>query len=1177
MKIKSLTLHGFKSFADRTEIEFHDGITAIVGPNGCGKSNISDAFRWVLGEQRPTAIRGARMEEAIFHGTTERKPIHRAEVGLRIANEDGILPVPQTQVSLGRTVLRGGDSEYTLNEDSCRLRDIQDLCRDTGLGANAYSIIEGAMVDKILSDKAEERRSLFEEAAEVGRYKDRRRTALRRLGQAEQDLDRLDDVLGEVRSKVRSLARQRGQAQRFRDLRDRRLVLEVAVSESLLKRIEERIGGAETALATVLQQKPGQEFDVERRETELETLRLETASLEQQRLTLAQRAEQARTRIEEIERDRLLTGERISVARTRIEAIHSEREEIGTHQSAIEAEFLELSSLLSEREGHLGDLRESRDGCLSIVSGLRAERIERKRAEEASLSRLADVMRDLGAIEAEEEVARQRSEERAEELTTQRTRLEAAALQTTGLREAITAADSDSERLGESEADIRDQFESATNAAVEQRDTVRGVRDALGELEGRLSADRAKLAGLESMLSSGSDMSPTAGELLAKFGEEDGVLGSLADFIQVPGEHSAALEAHLGQFLQGVLVRDWKTVERVRTWLSNRGEGDGLLLLPCSPGPRSHFGASPDSEEQLIERIKVRFPAGPWVSALLQGVANRPGEDLQLGSTPWAGDDGSGQDVYGAVRLGQPRTGRGVLSRRADAKQLTERIAASEAERTRLEARVVESVARLESLTSSADALETELRAVIDRRHEALGRRDAAQARLAGVEESTAEMMRRIASLEAVLSEGADRVETEDGRVENLRSRREGAENTLATERSSAATATAEWEAANSELHERQLELARAEAELTSIREKTERVSALRDDLSSRSLRLEAELGDRTEAISTGSERVAATEGELAELLEQRGDVRGKLSVAEAELEQRKSTEQELETAVRTARGAERDHAERRHTLELELAELRGDRRTLHERLEIEWGASFSELQERVEPPEAGGPAEWSTELDAIRQKLANLGPVNVLAAQEYDEEKERLNFLEGQKGDLSQARDDLHRTIRQINQQASSAFMEVFEQVRGNFSRIYATLFDGGSADVWLEDEDDPLDSAIEITASPGGKRTQRIHLLSGGEKALTALALVFAIYLAKPSPFCIMDEVDAPLDEANIARFTAMLNEFKQETQFIVITHNARTVEAADWIYGVTMQEPGVTTVVSLQLQDLPSGQVA
>ena len=251
MKIKSITLHGFKSFADKTEIAVHEGITAIVGPNGCGKSNISDALRWVLGEQRPTAIRGSRMEEAIFQGTSQRKPIHRAEVALALANEDGMLAVPYPEVVIGRTVLRGGESDYQLNGVSCRLKDVHDLCRDTGLGANAYSIIESRMIDAILSDRAEERRSLFEEAAEVGRYKDRRRTALRRLDQAEHDLDRLEDVLGEVRSKVRSLGRQRGRARKYEELRERRLQLEVAVADERLRSMESRLREADAELQSL--------------------------------------------------------------------------------------------------------------------------------------------------------------------------------------------------------------------------------------------------------------------------------------------------------------------------------------------------------------------------------------------------------------------------------------------------------------------------------------------------------------------------------------------------------------------------------------------------------------------------------------------------------------------------------------------------------------------------------------------------------------------------------------------------------------------------------------------------------------------------------------------------------------------------------------------------------------
>lgn len=338
MKIKSLTLSGFKSFADRTVVEFNGGITAVVGPNGCGKSNISDALRWVLGEQRASAIRGSRMDEAIFHGTAHRKPIHRAEVELRISNADGVLPVPYPEVAIGRTVLRGGESIYELNGQGVRLRDVQDLCRDTGLGANAYSIIESKMIDAILSDRPEERRALFEEAAGVGRYKDRRRTALRRLEQATSDLQRLDDVIGEVATKVRSLSRQRGRATRYGDLRERRLILEVSVAAANLDSIERRLGEAERELAGVRKLQPEDEARLATEETEVEALRLHLIEQERERGRIASRLETVRGRLEEIERERLVTDERVSASRTRLGEIGREREGIEGRLTHVEEE-----------------------------------------------------------------------------------------------------------------------------------------------------------------------------------------------------------------------------------------------------------------------------------------------------------------------------------------------------------------------------------------------------------------------------------------------------------------------------------------------------------------------------------------------------------------------------------------------------------------------------------------------------------------------------------------------------------------------------------------------------------------------------------------------------------------------------------------------------------------------
>jgi chromosome segregation protein len=417
----------------------------------------------------------------------------------------------------------------------------------------------------------------------------------------------------------------------------------------------------------------------------------------------------------------------------------------------------------------------------------------------------------------------------------------------------------------------------------------------------------------------------------------------------------------------------------------------------------------------------------------------------------------------------------------------------------------------------------------------------------------------------------------DDGRRAELEERRDEAEAILARERAGQLSATADWERENAALQESRLELTRQETLLQSRRERQERLADTMAEFDRRAEALDAELEELDETIRRSRASIGAAEEELVGLLERRTELAERVRLAQEGLDERRAELEARESALRAERQIEREAAEQRHALELEVSQLRGSRANVRERLEAEWETTFEELKLRVEAPEEGTAEDWASELESIRTQLGGIGPVNLLAAQEYEEERERLDFLESQKADLEKARADLHDSIRRINESASAAFSRVFEEVRENFHRIFLTLFEGGEADVWLEDPDDPLDSPIEISASPRGKKTQRIHLLSGGERALTALALLFAIYLAKPSPFCVMDEVDAPLDETNIGRFTAMLQRFKSDTQFIVITHNARTIEAADWIYGVTMQEPGVSKIVSLELQDLPRGQVA
>ena len=1172
MKIRSLTLNGFKSFADRTKVDFHGGITAVVGPNGCGKSNISDALRWVLGEQRPSAIRGSRMEEAIFQGTSQRKPIHRAEVSLELSNEDGVLPVAYPEVVIGRTVLRGGESNYSLNDQTVRLRDIQDLCRDTGLGANAYSIIEGRMIDAILSDRAEERRSLFEEAAEVGRYKDRRRTALRRLEQAEHDLRRLEDVIGEVGSKVRSLARQKGRAKRFGELRERRLQLEVAVADERLRALEQRLGEVDAGLVEARRERPELEALLATRETEHQALRLALVEREQDRSARASRLDQVRNRLEELERRRLLTDERITAARARIESIRVERGGLQERRESLVAELAEAQGVAASASDELQRLQSGEADLAAAVDVFRQRRLDVEQAEGSARDALTALLAEIGSTGAAGEALKERNRERRKDLDRRLSDRAVADESVTVLNAELAGqeaavADSEAARVI-----LEDRLGKQRVAERELREQSGELRDRITSLEGELALVTARAGALASMLTSGRDLPSIVSRLLTDPEASDGVHGVLAEFLTVPAASAAAVESHLGPLLHGVVVENWDAVLRVRDWLATQKDGEGLVLLPLDPGPR----AGSPADGGLVGLVEVHGAGAGWARALLAGVSAGM-QEFTPSDSAWVMSDGSGQDAIGAVRLGQPSSGKGVLRRRTELSELTERKVALEAELGELRTARESLAAEAAELTDRAAASERELEmaAADARRQEAL--REALAERLDRTRKNLAELDDRISELRESLADEDPARERDVERMAALEERKAGIESALGAHREELVSATAEWETAASDLQELRLEIARQESRSAAATDRASRTEESRQEIEQRDGRLQGERAELEASIERGQDDLGGSEEVLHSLFEERSSLDEGLRKSQELLDESRGDVERRETALRELRQRERGSSERLHELELEATRMRGLRATIRERLEAEWEEEFESLVDRTERPEQGTPDDWAHELENVRQKLVSVGPVNLLAAAEHDEERERLEFLEGQKKDLEAARGDLLASIQRINEAASVAFQEVFQQVRENFRRIFVTLFEGGEADVWLEDPDDPLDAPIEISASPRGKRTQRIHLLSGGERALTALALVFAIYLAKPSPFCVMDEVDAPLDESNIGRFTAMLEQFKDETQFIVITHNARTIEAADQVYGVTMQEPGVSTLVALDLKDLPRGQVA
>ncbi len=1164
MKLVGIEFHGFKSFADSADIRFHEGITAIVGPNGCGKSNISDGLRWVLGEQRPTAIRGSRMDEAIFQGTERRKAIHRAEVTLRLSNEDHLLPVPYTDVVISRTVHTGGEGEYRLNGTLCRLRDIQDLCRDTGLGTNAYAIIEGRMIDAILSDKAEERRAMFEEAAGIGRYKERRRVASRRLDEADADLARIDDLLSEVQTKVRSLARQRGKARRFLEMRERKLALELALAEFELARLQQRHHEIAAELRGLEEARVHDATQLRTGEAEHEVAKTRLTGLERERADSARRLMTQRDRLAERERERLLAEERARHATARLEQVTEESRELEAQRVQLRSELEHNERQAAERRSALEALRERLHSEELALLEL-GETRQAMEAAEAAVESEQDAYRERRArLQAGRDAARAEAEELGRRLEDARRRLAAvrAAIESGAGEEteARSAADEAHALWQQTSAELENRRKYLSEAQAERED-LRGRQAALRE---RLQAVTSRIEELLPLAQGESGFNPAVQAALER-AENLGIRAVLARCIDVPAEYADGVEAYLGAYMEGLIVDDAAAVERVRRWFRYEYSGPGgLVVLPLD-----QVSGQDVPRVSLPLGMRVAGPGAPWLYRLLAGVELTA--EGRVDARAWIGRRES-RDGLGIVRFGRPYAGAGVLARKAELDTSRRQQAELEAENRRVAALVGNCEARVSSLAAGVEQLEADRRRAEEEVGRLTARAEAVAERLVRAREELEGLGATSARLEHERAATIERGKREEEALAAL----EPTDTETAPNPEELARVRAAWETLRERVTKLQLDEARAAAALE--RFDTD-VQAQRSQLEKADER-HARLSHEADELKGGLGRAQEESETAARDLESFFDEQSRLEEESRQLEEQ-ATElrrqvADLEVLLRRVQQEERGHAERRHELELERTQIDAELHRTRERLEDEWGRPFDRLKQEVESA-VGEPEELRAELTEMAERLASIGLVNMLAESEFQEERERLEFLEAQRADLVKARDDLRSTIRQVNETASAAFLKTLEQVKVNFTRTFQTLFQGGECDVWLEDASDPLDSPIEISASPRGKKTQRIHLLSGGERALTALSLLFAIYLVKPSPFCVLDEVDAPLDETNILRFVAMLEEFKPSVQFIVITHNPVTIEAADWIYGVTMEEPGVSKIVGVEFSDYARGAVA
>ena len=1217
MHLQSIELLGFKSFADKTIFNFHQGITAIVGPNGCGKSNVLDAVRWVLGEQSAKSLRGDEMADVIFNGSDTRKPVGFAEVSLTLSDCATELAVDWHDVRVTRRVYRDGNSEYLLNKTPCRLRDIQNLFADTGVARAAYSMMEQGKIDMILSSRPEDRRAVFEEAAGITKYKTQKREALRKLEATDANLLRIGDVIKEVKRQIGSLQRQAGKARRYQALHADLRVLDTHHSRRQLDSLEAELARCHAEIARLGESDEASRAKIDNSENQLAD----------QRRALEEVEDQIAAGRSELQRLQSQIGghqNRIQFNRQRTEEltelIERSRKDIATAEAkrAQQGKELEEANALVEKTSQLLQAKEAELAKLtSLISKLRAERSAHDSKLEALRSsqsknekRIAELEDDISGLA----IRRDATEETRRDLDAAISEAHAARDNVQKeLADAHAAAETGQKNLNL----LKTKSQASEETLRERQQHLASTEKSLTEIERALAEKESRLEILHQLNEEGEGLAQGSQAVLKGLDNpsriQPALAGALVSNLDVDPEFIAAIEAVLGRNLQAIVLKDAQLTSEIIATLKEKKIGQAALVLPglSNSSPKTQAALPQEALAWAREKVKAPDSLAPLVARLLHNVAifrdldaalsfKKHGNDCAVATL--AGEFISAEGiVFGGSRdasvdsllerkarmsvlsaeYAEVHSGRDALLQERDAANVILEKARSEFEETRrqyesadreqstldnrilfLERESQESEQKIDQLRSEQTVLAQQIQTADERiakleeelasERAALGAQQNQQLEVQGAHENAA---KREDEATEQLNELRLALATERQRYENLIAQRQPM---TAREAELAETITA-----------RQAEIANFEKRLVAQTQESKSAEAAIEKQNAECAELEATIAALTDqraehlhAMNETESKLRATRNSLNEL----HDLRSKHQVRETQLQ------------MQTDNLAE--HISRRY--QVNLREVVSDQTAFHKTLRAQikrrQGGSGVSSADANNGGEAGSKSEViDVNLEQIdvqklirdlTTQLDNMGPVNLDAVHEYDELEERYNFLEGQNNDLTNSRRELLDVIAQINSTTRKLFAETFSQVRVNFREMFAELFGGGRADLSLLDENDPLNCGIEISAKPPGKQLQSVSLLSGGERAMTAVALLFAIYMVRPSPFCILDEVDAPLDEGNINCFIRVLDRFVKQSQFIIMTHNKRTIAKADVLYGVTMEERGVSKLVGMKL---------
>jgi chromosome segregation protein len=1226
--LKRLELVGFKSFADKTQFDFAPGVTGIVGPNGSGKSNIVDSVRWVLGEQSAKSLRGGEMADVIFNGSSSRRGLGMAEVTMTFDNSHHVLATPAEEVQITRRVYRGGEGEYLINNQICRLKDIKDLFLGSGAGNDAYSIIEQGRVDVLLQASTKERRTIFEEAAGISRFKSKKIETLRRLERVDQNVARLRDILDEVEKQLRSVKLQAAKAQRYQEYSARLKELRVALGLQDYHRLSENLREETAVLERMRSELAEQMAQVDAWESELrqleEALSRLDASISEQASGLSAAREQIAghestmahewSNAENIEKELTRARQRGMELSRHVATLAEAVQRVGAELQQVEALSQEQSEQVRQREEQL-HATESRLNDLRLqVQREENEHLESMRQAGRFKNDAISFKAQVDNLSREKSRLLQRSEQAAEHLA---------------------SLDLELQELSAAESELQTRLGGARQALADlrqERDRLRQLHDETTKRAAELREQRSGLLSrievLEGLQRSHEGLGAGPRELFALLEQPDpgpwrAVLGILAEFLTVRREFAPLIDLALGERSQRFLVRD---PDQLAQALRKRSQpfSSRVSFLPLTPNgsrPAAPPAASTNQAESrglASSTGALPFagaPAHPGIIALAEQVVrcDQP-EFADLPARLLAGTlivrdltaaralavnlpghrfvtlRGELLEADGTLTVGIHHAETGILSRRSELRELREQVAELDHRLTELDRDLVELREALGLLDSRAENGQQEIDVLSEQVSDLRSRIGQHRQRRDGLHEEVqvsrgeiSELEREIERLTQAWQQALDRAAAADGEVLRLHTRLEEAKR----------------EIRDREAHrqERQQEALAARVNLAQIEERSNALRARYEqaegDLRERQRECEQTQRQQSAMLTRQSDNQRILLEALSSLaicyIQKEKAERCLVELGRERARLHQERQQRNETA-QSNRNLWREKQEQAHARELAVNDLRHRLDSLCSRLMDEYQLDLAELYQKTtadgnEKETKPSPAEGETERDSslspeqeieeLRRKLSRLGSVNLDALQELADLEARAGALQIQYDDLTSAQKALQEIIAKINADSRKLFADTFSAIRTHFQELFRKLFGGGMADIVLEDENDILESGIEVIARPPGKELRGISLMSGGEKTMTAVALLLAIFRSKPSPFCILDEVDAALDEANIGRFTAVLKDFLDRSQFIIVTHSKRTMACADVLYGITMQESGISRRIAVRFEDWPDDE--